>query len=105
MKNNRNSRKVPEEKDRDRKEDLRAENRRLRKQVQQLRKEAERAKHREDSLQEFMEEFESENKHMEKETAIICPKCKSKDVKVLPKLRDDVDYYICQECGSRGKLG
>lgn len=101
------NRKVPEERNRDRIEDLKAENRKLRKEVQQLRKHLNRNFHREEYLQEIFEEVEIER---EKNSAVEhkpkCPKCGSNEVEVVEKLRDNIDYYFCQNsaCNARGPI-
>lgn len=59
---------------------------------------------REEEIQEFIEEFETESHKEEVEsTKYRCPKCKSLEVKVLEKIRG-VDYFICGDCGNRGRL-
>lgn len=101
------NRKVPEERNRDRIEDLKAENRKLRKEVQQLRKHLNRNFQREEELQSLFEEVEID-RH---ETAATehkpsCPKCGSKEVEIVEKLRDNIDYYFCQNsaCNARGPI-
>lgn len=102
-----NSRKVPEERNRDRIEDLKAENRKLRKEVQQLRKHLNRTFQREEELQDLFQEVEIDRHHTEVEKGKpSCPKCGSKEIQVIEKLRDDTDYYFCQNsaCNARGPI-
>lgn len=105
--NRKGHRKVPEEKNRDRIEDLKAENRRLRKEVQQLRKHLNRTFQREEELKHLFEEVEINLNHSEiVETKPQCPKCGSHDVNIVEKLRDNIDYYFCQNshCNARGPV-
>lgn len=100
----RGNKKVPEERARDKLEDYKKEFKRLKKENEQLRKELHRLQSRDESLQELLEEFEEIAK--EEKNRIInpkCPKCGSHDITMLGQLRDGVDYYDCNTCGSRGK--
>ena len=101
------NRKIPEERNRDRIEDLKAENRKLRKEVQQLRKHLTRNFQREEELQHLFEEVQIERHHDVQESGKPkCPKCGSNEVEVVQKLRDDIDYYFCQNsaCNARGPI-
>jgi hypothetical protein len=99
------SHKVPEERNRDRIEKLAAENRRLRKEVQQLRKELSKMVSKDDDFKELLEEFQAEVKEQEiSDTSTRCRSCGSKRVSIIKKLRDDLDYYFCEECEARGPI-
>lgn len=100
-------RKVPEERNRDRIEDLKSENRKLRKEIQQLRKHLNRTFQREEELQNLFEEVEINlNETQLSETKPQCPKCHSNNVNIVEKLRDNTDYYFCQNsrCNARGPI-
>jgi len=100
-------RKVPEERNRDRIEDLKSENRKLRKEIQQLRKHLNRTFQREEELQHLFEEVEINLGKAEiVDTKAQCPKCGSYDVNIIEKLRDNIDYYFCQNsaCNARGPI-
>lgn len=101
------TRKVPEERSRDKIEDLKSENRKLRKEIQQLRKHLNRTFQREEYLNEIFEEVEIEREKITtQDHKPYCPKCGSKEVQVVEKLRDNVDYYFCQNsyCNARGPI-
>lgn len=103
MRQKKPSRKIPEERTKDQIETLKAENRRLRKEVQQLRKEMSKMKNRDEDLQEILEEIDELELEKEiKETTFRCPSCRSPRIKILERLRGDQDYYICEDCSSRG---
>lgn len=102
----RGNKKAPEERSRDRLEDYKKEFRRLKKENDQLRKQISRLENRDESLKELLEEFEQiaeEEKSRIKQ--VYCPKCKSTDITILGQLRDGIDYYDCNVCGSRGQYG
>jgi RecB family exonuclease len=97
--------KVPEKRRRDHDDDLRAENQKLRKEIKQLRKQLSRMHFREEEIQEFIEEFEVEDRAQEVELlARKCPKCKSAKIKILENVRGTTDYFICEACNGRGPL-
>jgi transposase-like protein len=103
VKHNRNSKKVPEERNKDKSDKLRSENNKLRKEVKQLRKELARLQNRDDNLKEIIEEIEIDN------TEVIqkipkCPACGSPNILIIPELREGIDYYSCNQCNSRGTL-
>lgn len=100
---NKYSKKIPEKTKKDKDDTLRAENRKLRKELQQVRRELERMKYREEDIVEYLQEVEIEAQNDIVETP-TCPNCKSKDINVLAKLKDDKDYYVCNSCNSRGQL-
>lgn len=85
-------------------EDLKGEIRKLRKQVSQLRKELSKRSGRDSELQELLEETTPTEDFMAKKRC--CPKCKTTQINVVEKLRDDKDYFFCQnsECNARGVL-
>lgn len=106
MKHKSSKRKAPENSFKDRQEDLRGDNRKLRKQVSQLQKEVQRLKNRDDGLQELIEEFG----HIEEQAEIenfkvkmTCPHCSSKNVRLL-NLRFDNSHYNCIDCGKTGPV-
>ena len=101
----RGSKKVPEERSREKLEDYKKEFRRIKKENEQLRKELRRAQNRDVELKELYEEFE-EVAQVEEPVMVrkpSCPKCHSYDVTLLEKLRGNVDYYDCNTCGARGQ--
>jgi predicted RNA-binding Zn-ribbon protein involved in translation (DUF1610 family) len=95
---------IPEERHKDKIEDLKAENRKLRKEIQQLRKELTRTFVREETLKELYEEVESNLERVEVEIKPSCPNCGSKKVNIIEKLMNGKDYYFCQECNTRGPV-
>lgn len=99
--------KIPEERNRDRLDDLKSENKKLRKEIQQLRKQLNRTFHREEQLDELFEEVNIDlHENNEKLLKPTCPKCGSADISVIEKLRNDLDYYFCQNstCNARGPI-
>ena len=101
------NRKVPEERSRDRIEDLRADNRKLRKEVQQLRKHLTRTFNREADLKDLFDEVEIDVRQNDPiKSKPKCPKCGYNQVQIVEKLRDDIDYYFCQNsaCNARGPV-
>lgn len=99
------SKKAPEERSKDKLETYRSEIRKLRKQVAQLQKENQRLMNRDESIKEFVEEYEHLETQRQIEEAIPrCPKCKSHHITILSKLRDDIDYFVCSACSARGPL-
>lgn len=100
-------RRVPEERSRDKIEDLKSENRKLRKEVQQLRKHLNRTFQREEDLQHLFEEVEIDrHENIDAKRTPYCPKCGGNEVQVVEKLRDNIDYYFCQnsKCNARGPI-
>lgn len=105
MKRGRQSNKIPEERQKDKDNTLRAENRKLRKQVSQLQKQLARMHGREEDIKDIMEEYEELQKDTElKETKPQCPMCRSYDIAIMEKLVNNIDYYSCNVCSARGKL-
>lgn len=113
MKRHKNNRRGLEETDRDKSEDLRGElrklvkeNENLRKEVKRLRKDNSRLMGRDLQIQDFIEEIELEKELPPDIQKNACPKCGSKDVRVVEKLRNDTDYYFCNNyaCGARGPI-
>ena len=95
--------KVPEERFKDRLEALRAENRRLRREVARLAKENNRILGREEEIKELLHDVEAiQEVEREEESVFKCPNCKSKDVTIMEKLRGNIDYYVCNKCNDRG---
>lgn len=101
----RSNKKIPEERNKAKTETLRAEIRALRKQVAQLQKENQKLRYRDDNIKEYIEEYEQFQVQTEIEEAIPrCPKCKSHHITILPKLRGDIDYFVCSACSGRGPI-
>lgn len=96
--------KVPEERFKDRLEALRAENRRLRREVARLTKENNRIAGREEEIKDLFEDIEAirEVEIEAEETVFKCPHCKSKNVTIMEKLQGNKDYYVCNKCSARG---
>jgi DNA-directed RNA polymerase subunit RPC12/RpoP len=106
LKHKTSNRKVPEERFKDKQEDLRADNRKLRKQVSQLQKELVRLKNRDEGLQDLIQEFgqlEEQLETQESKPKIICPHCSSRNVKLLD-LRYERSHFNCVECGKTGPV-
>lgn len=100
------SKKVPEERSRDKNEDYRGELRKLQKQVAQLQKENARLRNRDEGLQDLFEEFGHLEQQQEIEnqlTKINCPACKSGNVKLM-SLRHEDSHFSCNECGKTGPV-
>lgn len=97
------SHKVPEERNKKQLEQLRADNRKLRKQVAQLERELEKRVHRDLEVKEILEEVEFLVPEVTetKSDSFHCPSCKSSDIKYL-SLRHDNSHYVCNECGKTG---
>lgn len=105
LKHRRGLKKVPEERNREKIESIKAEMKRLRKQVAYLQKENQKLRNRDESIKEFVEEYEHlEVQRQVEESIPRCPKCKSHHIKILPKLRGDIDYYVCDACPARGPI-
>lgn len=103
MKHHKGHRKKYEENKKDRQEDYKGEIRRLRKQVQQLRRENAKLLGRDVELQELIEDQQSETEIFVEHK---CPKCGSKEVKILEKLQNEKDYFFCENpyCNARGPI-
>lgn len=104
----RQSKKIPEERSKDKIEDYKGEIKKLRKQVAQLQKENARLRNRDESFQELITEFGHEQDIIEEtnngsHSRFICPYCSSSNVKFL-SLRYDNSHYNCNECGKTGTL-
>lgn len=96
--------KVPEERNKERVEDLKAENRKLRKEVSQLRKEHSRMRNRDIGLQELFDEFGEEVKvETKQEDRFQCPHCFSHNTRLM-SLRYDNSHYTCDDCGKTGPV-
>lgn len=102
------SRKIPEQRSRDKQEDLRGENKKLRKQLAQAQKEIQRLLNRDEGLQDLIQEFG----HLEEQEEIAeamsnkkfeCPHCHSHNTKLL-SLRHENSHYNCVECGKTGPV-
>lgn len=91
------------ESSKDQREDLRGEIRKLRKEVLQLRKENAKLRGRDFELQEILEEVTIDEPIVKKR---CCPTCKTSQINIVEKLRDNKDYFFCQnsECNARGPL-
>lgn len=101
----RSSKKVPEERSRDKYEDLKAENKKLRKQVLSLRKELSKMKNRDEDLKDIMEEYQTELEQVKiEDSQFRCPKCQSLNVTILENIRPGVNYYSCGTCSARGPI-
>lgn len=96
--------KVPEERQKEKIEDLKAENRKLRKEVQQLRKKLTRTFAREETLKELYEEAEANIEQIKIINLPSCPNCGNKKINVIEKLINGKDYYFCQNCDAKGPL-
>ena len=97
--------KVPEERNRDKLDKLVAENRKLRKEVAQLKKQLARVYNREEEIKEIMEEYEqAQAEDILPTKKPQCPQCGSYDVLIMEKLMNNVDYFSCNGCGGRGKV-
>ncbi len=97
---------VPEERRRDRIEDLKAENRKLRKEVAQLRKEHSKMRNRDIGLQDLFDEFGEVEHQMEKskeEHRFECPHCSSHNTRLM-SLRYDNSHFTCVDCGKTGPV-
>jgi chromosome segregation ATPase len=103
LKNGKGKRKDYTESSKDRREDLRGEIRRLRKEVLQLRRENAKLLGRDMELQELLEEVVIEEVIITKPS---CPKCGHRQIKVLEKLRGDIDYFFCENpsCQHKGRM-
>ena len=102
------SRKIPEQRSRDKQEDLRGENKKLRKQVAQLQKEVQRLLNRDEGLQDLIQEFghleeQEEINSMAEGKKFECPHCHSKNTKLL-SLRHEDSHYNCVDCGKTGPV-
>jgi hypothetical protein len=95
---------MPEESESNRRQDLIAENRRLRKEIKRLRKENEHLRNRHQEVGEFLrEEIDEPTNIME---TLNCPMCGSSDIKIIKDLRPGINYYFCNNysCNSKGAL-
>lgn len=104
MKNNdKGKRKDYTESSKNDREDLRGDIRRLRKEVLQLRKENAKLLGRDNDLKELLEEAIIEEIFVKKPK---CPKCHTTQINVVEKLKNDTDYFFCQnsDCNARGPL-
>ena len=105
MKNRSYSKKIPEQKESSKREDLRAENRKLRKEVQLLRREIFKMIHRDEDVKEIIEEhLLQEEENRVEEIKYTCKKCRSSNVIIMKDIRPGIDYYSCQECSSKGPI-
>ena len=104
MKCRKEKRKAYEEANKEKQEDLKGEIRRLRKQVQQLRKANAKLLGRDIELQDLLEDIQLESDMAVKEKR--CPKCNGKDVKIIEKLMNNKDYFFCKNsnCNARGPI-
>jgi len=96
--------KIPEERQKEKIEDLKAENRKLRKEVKQLRKELTRTLAREETLKELYEEVEANIEQVEVINKPTCINCGSRKINIIEKLMNGKDYYFCQDCRAKGPL-
>jgi predicted RNA-binding Zn-ribbon protein involved in translation (DUF1610 family) len=100
----RQNRKVPEERNRDKSENFKAEIRKLRKEVLQLRKENDRLRNRDEGLQDLFEEFKDVEQDSKVEVSIFnCPHCKSSNVRFM-SLRHENSHFTCNDCGKTGPI-
>lgn len=104
MKNHKGQRKKYEESGRDKYEELKGELRKLRKEVSQLRRENAKLRGRDLELKDLIEEYHKSDEVVLKQNS--CPKCGSKEVKVIEELHGDQDYYFCENpyCNARGPI-
>lgn len=103
MKRNRHNRRSVEDSDNNKNEHLRGEIRKLRKEVQILRKENFKLRGREAEFSDLLEDTQvlDDNPYCGPKS---CPLCGSKHIRIIEKLKNDTDYYICnnEACNSRG---
>lgn len=104
MKNKRSRNKIPEETERTRNENLRGQNQRLRKEVQRLRKENEKLRGRDAELVDLLQDDSPTEKMLDIEKTLNCPECGSQHIRIITKLRGDIDYYFCDSCPAKGPI-